>query len=145
MSATGNREPVPEGFTLLEMLVVMAILALIAGIGFPAIERAISTQRTRLATTEVVAALGDARALAVATGQVTPFRIAENGSAFRIGARNPSALPEGFRLTADQQLLRFFDDGTSDEGRMTLVGNQSRILIRVDPESGIAAVSNARP
>lgn len=67
MSATGTNDE--RGFTLVEALVVLAILGMIAAIGFPAMDRAIGAQQRRLATIEAEAAFHAARAQAIRTAR----------------------------------------------------------------------------
>jgi type IV fimbrial biogenesis protein FimT len=55
-----------RGMTLIEVTVVVAIIALIAGIGAPAVLRRLDRTRVRHATAEVVSVLALARATALA-------------------------------------------------------------------------------
>lgn len=99
MSATGRNDE--RGFTLVEALVVLAILGMIAAIGFPAIERAIGAQQRRLAAMEAEAALHAARAQAIRTAR--PVRTAHG--------------------------LIFYADGSSSGGIVTVGDNGTRLSI----------------
>ncbi len=53
------------GYTLLELLVTISVIAIIAAIAAPSFENMMATQRVRSATTDLVGALGFARSEAV--------------------------------------------------------------------------------
>ena len=93
MSATGNRQsqrcgpyraPTPgvrsardeHGFTLIELLAALAIMALITGIGFPALQNQVTITQQVAARNEVLFALAQARGDAL--GTATPVRLAVN-------------------------------------------------------------------
>ncbi len=58
------------GFTLLELLVTIAIVAVIAGIAAPSFQNMMATQRVRSATGDLVSALNFARSEAVKRNRV---------------------------------------------------------------------------
>lgn len=62
------RKSVSKGFTLLEMVIVMAVVALIAAVSFPTFSRLQQREQVNGATRTLLADLRSARALA-ATGQ----------------------------------------------------------------------------
>lgn len=72
MSATGKIDE--RGFTLIEMLVVLAILGLVASIGYPAVDRALAGQRFAQAVAGVEGQLHAARASAIATSRPQAFK-----------------------------------------------------------------------
>lgn len=64
-----------KGFQLLELLTVIAVLALVAAIGVPPLLRASSRQRLRLAATEVTTVLQQARQTAIRFGAHVGLRL----------------------------------------------------------------------
>lgn len=121
MSATGKAKK--TGFTLIEMLVVLAVLGLITGIAFPAVERASAQQRYRLATSEVESALRNARATAVARDAETSFV--------------PPPVPEDIVVTTTRGGIRFYEDGSANGGSVAVAMGQRRSQFGVDAVTGL--------
>ncbi|MCX8091921.1 MAG: prepilin-type N-terminal cleavage/methylation domain-containing protein [Verrucomicrobiae bacterium] len=106
-----SRARQPDGFTLIEVMVVVGIMGLIAAMGIPSMYRLLQKQGMRKATSDVVEVCSLARARAILTGQpadVTFYplerRLTAGGGAEAVdgsapegpGASNPSsALPGG--------------------------------------------------
>lgn len=59
------RRSTPRGFTLIELMVTVAIVAILLGIGVPSFQSYIANQRGRAATLDLIAALQSTRAEAV--------------------------------------------------------------------------------
>jgi general secretion pathway protein H len=109
-----------QGFTLLELLIVLAILSLVVGIAFPLFATRAPTAALNGAAQEVRAALAAARSAAIAENREVAFAGAQNG--YRIdGAfhRLPIArdLLVGIRGGAR---IAFFPSGGSSGGRVML-------------------------
>ncbi|MGI4881476.1 MAG: pilus assembly FimT family protein [Janthinobacterium lividum] len=134
MSATG------DGFTLIEMLVVLAIMGLIAGLGFPRLERAIATQDLRRTGSEVAAALRAARARALRTGSPAVF-VAGPGSRFWVGGEPAQTAPVPVTVEAwPRGRITFFGDGSSSGGTATVAGPARRLDLVVEPATGLFRV-----
>ena len=103
MSATGRTE---RGFTLIEMLVVLTVLALVSSLAFPAVERAFARERFRAAGAELEQRLHAARASAIAGGTATRF--------------DPGALPQGLALDGPRGGIVFYPDGSANGGQLVL-------------------------
>ena len=126
MSATGRIEE--AGFTLLEVLVVLAILGLIGGLAFPAVDRALAHQRFRMAAMQVDADLRETRARAIATGSPQPFVAPETDAAMAI------ILPGAG--------LIFHADGSASGAGPVLEGAGRRASFAIDQATG--AIAGAR-
>ncbi len=136
MSATGE-----SGFTLLEMLVVLAIAALIAGIGFPQLQRQIAAQEWRTGVASVGALLRTARARAVRSGGVTVIVVAADGHQLRVGDTEPMQLPASVSARMATPLA-FFADGSARGGEIAVVGAAGHIArIRIAPATGLLMIA----
>lgn len=123
MSATGRTEASGSmGFTLIEMLVVLAIVALIASLEFPAIERAFGRERFRSAAAGIESRLHAARATAIAQGAATRF--------------DAGALPQGVALDVTRAGIVFYPDGSANGGELALTEGPRRFRLAVDGATG---------
>lgn len=109
------------GFTLIEMLVVLAVLGLISGLAFPAIERTITQQRFKLVTGEVEAALREGRAAAIRRGERLQVV--------------PPPVEAGWRVVMPSGLA-FFPDGSSTGGTVTLTADRREARFDIAPATG---------
>ena len=132
MSATGDQ----HGFTLLEMLVVLAIAALIAGIGFPRLQSQIAAQEWRTGVAAVTALLRTARAKALRSGQAARIAVTADGTAVRLDDGAALVLPRAVSVAADQPLT-VFGDGSASGGEVAVPGSGRTARIAVTPATGL--------
>jgi type II secretion system protein H len=139
----------PAGFTLVELIVVLAILAAVVALAAPSFSRTIASARLRSGATEVRATLARARALAVADGRIRSVVFdLDNG---RYGLDNDAVLRtlpdpvrwEVLRILGERKerggaRVTFFPDGTAEEAEVAVVlPDGGRIRVTVDPLTGI--------
>ena len=130
MKTAANQGFRHRAFTLIEVMIVVAIIGLMAAIGAPSLLAMIQKDGMRKAESDVVELLGDARAAAILKGQNTDvsFRPADNRLESSIG--KSVTLPDGIAMEGiginlmdfsetEVSRVRFFPNGTSDE--LTLV------------------------
>jgi general secretion pathway protein H len=134
---------VKAGFTLVEMLVVLAILALAMAVVPSFLARGQGKAELTATAREVAAALRETRSLALREGHSEAFVIDDVASAFRVGAEGVAhRLPTGLRLSvvpvsdpqnpATVSSIRFFSDGSSTGGRLELLQGNRRTGVAVD-------------
>lgn len=140
-SATGS-----SGFTLLELLIVLAIMVLLAGAWPLAAPHFFPAQQLRNENQRLVAALRTMRTAARTTGTIQELDISEAGNAYLVTGES-HALPGGFtlRLRADGPLryaarLQFFPDGSSTGGMFDLGLPDRHLGIRVGRMTGRAEI-----
>ena len=139
----------PAGFTLVELIVVLAILATLVALAAPSFSRTIASARLRSGASEVRSTLARARSLAVAGGRVRSvvFDLEKGGYGIDNEA-SPRSLPdpvrwESLRVLGDRKerggaRVRFFPDGSAEEAEVTVaLPDGGRIRVTVDPLTGI--------
>ena len=125
MSSVGSE----YGFTLLELLVVLAILALVLAVAPPLLPDAIDSARLRSAQRDLISGLRFARSRAVSLQQTVTVDInVKQGMMSVAGRRRDLSIPDDVTLTlvtAQQEQLsehegaiRFYPDGSSTGGQV---------------------------
>jgi general secretion pathway protein H len=151
MSRTGEMASPQRGFTLIEVVVVLAILALVTALALPLMTGAESKADMQVAAREIAAGLRTTRNLAMMHGHAEAFSIDTASGAFRAGATSRARrVPGGVRLilvtTTDERInesagsIRFFPDGSSTGGGVRLSKGNSRSEVLVDWLTGLVSV-----
>ncbi len=132
-----------EGFTLLELLVVLAIIGLMAVIAGPRLAGALPGAELESGARQLIGGLREARSKAVFLNRQVAFILSGGTNRYSIGVGGRGeALPENIGITlltgtteitgANQGSIRFFPDGSSTGGRIELAGKGGKRAIEVD-------------
>jgi len=136
MSGVGNSLPsrAEAGFTLFEALVALAIMSLVAGIGFPSLQHLLARRAIDEGTLVVKMALAQARADAVREDSASTLTLAENRHRLRFSSGRPDVLlPDKLAVALPYAGFAFLPDGTSSGGVVTIsIGDRVR-RIGIDP------------
>lgn len=124
------------GFTLLEALVVLAILGLATGISFPAVGAAMRYQDFLDGATRFEAALRNARADAMRRGVSVRFAVSSDQREFAAGPVT-DRLPERLRATPRAGGVTFYPDGTASGGEVAVEDGVRTRRWRVRPTTGL--------
>lgn len=132
-----------RGFTLLELIVVLAILALAAGLAAPSISRSTDALRMRAEVAGFSAVLRHAREQAITTRQAHRVVVEPAEHQVRVYAgeemRRARAIPARWRVDApgDASLaVRFEPHGTSTGGNYRIVADDVTWHVTVDAFTG---------
>ena len=89
-----------RAFTLIEIMIVVAILGIVLGIGIPGIFRAMKKEGLRAATSDVLEACQQARAAAILTGQPVELQFLTETREFKIVAVSQGPINQDEALLA---------------------------------------------
>ena len=131
------------GFTLLELLVVLAILLLMASLVPPLVSGAVPGAELKGAARELAAALRNARSQAITRNQEVIVHLNVKTRRYRItGRKQAFTLPDDLKLSvygASSESpsaviggIRFFPDGSSTGGRITVAKDNQAYQVNVD-------------
>jgi len=139
MSATGSA-PDANAFTLIEMLVVLAIAGLLAGLGWPRLQGTLARAELGRGASAVMAVLREARATALLRAAPVSVAILPGQGGVRIDGAAAIRLPASVRVSADAG-LRFFADGSSSGGSVLVRGDGTPRRIDVSPATGLVSIA----
>lgn len=91
MARKADSSPARDAFTLLEMLIVLALLAALAGLSWPSVRGMLAKSQLRAAAKQVRGALATARWKAIEAGVPQRFRYAPGSNWFEIGPLRKAA------------------------------------------------------
>ncbi len=140
------------GFTLIELLVVLLIMGALITLAPAAFHNIAPGLEMKAAAREVAGAMRQARGQAIRDNREAVVLIDTERNVYRLGqdarvhALNP-AFQVSLVTAASEQLddtrgrIRFFPDGTSTGGRVTLSRNDRKFDITVDWLTGLVAIS----
>jgi len=139
------------GFTLVEVMVVMMIVALMMGLVATSLSRSISGAEARVAARKVVAALRYTRTQAILRKQQTVFVVDTEARSYQAPGREAVKLPQGMDVlltTARSEMtseaaggIRFFPDGGSTGGHVELIVNGREYRVDVAWLTGEATLA----
>jgi general secretion pathway protein H len=140
-----------RGVTLLELLIVLSLMATVAAMVYPRIGGGVSTTEMKTAARQMAAAMRLARSDAVATRRESFVAIDLERRVFRVDRdAREIALPKDVELklfTAQSDLvsdkagaIRFYPDGGSNGGRVTMSAGERKYEVDVDWLTGRVAI-----
>ena len=139
------------GFTLLELLIVIALMGIIAALVVPMFGGPVSTSELRATARQLAAGLRLARSEAVSERRETFLVVDVAGKRFKVDREaREHALPSKVDLklfTAQSDLvsqnvgsIRFYPDGGSNGGRITVASGARKFDVDVDWLTGRVAI-----
>lgn len=148
VSQAHGRAETTAGFTLVEMLVVLAIMAVVAAIAAPGIAKNYRTKNLDTLTSEITTRLRLSRTSAVATAKPKQIVLDPRAGSIRFGERDTLSLPEDVEMTvitgketiaADRQaILTFLPDGSASGLEIDLQRKGQTARIEVNWLTGLS-------
>ena len=118
------------GFSLVEVIVVMLMLALVASVVAINVTRSLKSTKIRAVSRDLVAAMKYTRGQAIAKGEAQRISFNLQERSYQAPGKKVVKIPADMELglyTADSEIvdddhasIRFFSDGSSTGGRITL-------------------------
>ena len=142
-------------FTLIEIMIVVAIMGLIMAMGIPSLARSMRKEGMRKAVSDMVEACSGARAAAILSGQPAELVIRPQDRTIS-GGTFSATLPDNVAIEilgvnfielqeADEARVRFYGNGTSDEFTIVLTSDENKAMkISLEVVTGLADVELIR-
>jgi prepilin-type N-terminal cleavage/methylation domain-containing protein len=139
-----------EGFTLLEILVVIVLMAIIAGFGVIYFAGSAGGSRTTQTARDISVAVKQGRALAVETGEEQVLLVDIDSRSFGIEGKRTKTIPSDIAVTVSDPLqgdllrgkytIRILPSGGVQSATIHLSKGQSKTDIYLDPVVGAKVV-----
>ena len=131
-----------RGFTVVELLTVLALAAIILGLALPRYSGLLNDLRLQTATAELIRDLRGTQSLAVARGTRVSVFVGEHDYEVRRPGSEPRrvTLPRGITIAAvnSTRLIWFSATGASSGGFITLRGSTDATTVIVAAARGLA-------
>ena len=142
-----------RGFSLLELVLVFAVVTIAAAVSAPVVARSIDAARARAEVGAVITFLRSARVRAVTRGEATEVAIDGRVHALvvrRAGARDGTpttrVLSPLLQVAADRVPVTFLPQGTSSGGRLAIEAPGPRTyVVTVDALTGRVSLGRGGP
>jgi general secretion pathway protein H len=142
-----------RGFTLLELLLVLAIAGLMLTIVPPFLSRGIAATKLNTSAREVAAAMRTARSQAVTRRRETTLTVDIDKRLYKLSGKARAQhldrdikvkldTVQSERLSDSVGAFRFFPDGSATGGQVTLSSGKSKIVIDLNWLTGRVAIYN---
>lgn len=151
----GTRPSAARGVSLIELLVVVALIVAAAGLAAGAFSRSLPGQQLRASAKEIAGQLRYTRARAMASGRAQVFSLDVKSREWQGPDRHHGVLPEQIKLIAtgarNEQpqaeviAIRFFPDGAATGGRIVLQRETARWQIDVGWLTGEVTLARGGP
>lgn len=130
-----------RGFSLLELIMVLALLGIMAGVVAPATGRFLDKLSFRKQTAALVAGTRYARLMAVGKGRPVAMRFDDQSRSLSFSGaveeKKEVELSEGAEFELLPETLVFYPDGLATPGRMVSRSGRRAQEFRIDPLTGI--------
>lgn len=135
--------PIPgrQGFSLLELLLVLVLMGILAGVVAPATGRFLDRLNFRRQTAALVAGTRYARLMAVGKGGPVAMHFDRQEHLLHfsgaVEGKKELYLPEGVEFELWPETLVFYPDGLATPGRLVARSGHRSQEFRIDPLTGI--------
>jgi len=147
-----SEQTAAPGFTLIELVVVLAIVALVLGLTMPHLGRRPGRAELVSSAHDIAASLRMSRSRAITENRPRSFLADTRSATFGLaGQGSLRALPRGIGLslytTEDQEIadsvgtIRFYPDGSSTGGGVALVEGELKYQVLVDWLTGGVSIN----
>lgn len=125
-----------SAFTLIEVMVVVAVIGVIMAMGIPSVVRSVRKEGMRKAVSDLIEACNDARATAILGGSTSDMVIRPQDGTVS-GGKFTATIPENVWIQilgvnfvelqeADEARVHFYPNGTSDEFTIILKSTDAK-------------------
>lgn len=142
-----------RGFTLFEVLIVLVLIAVVAGLALSLVPTKPRSSEARFAVDVVANALRQARSKAILENRESVLRIDAGRRALRLDSGVPSTIPGDAGISVygarSEQIahrilgIRFFPDGSSTGGQVTLRVGEAAYRVTVEWLTGRVEMAEA--
>jgi prepilin-type N-terminal cleavage/methylation domain-containing protein len=135
------------GFSLIELLIVLLLLAIIAAVTVPATGRFLGTISDRQKRQDIMATLRFARLMAISKGEPVDLRLGENGKTIKLSGPIDKIwsfpFEEGEELSLEPEIVTFYPEGIASIGTLIYRNNRRVAAIVVDPLTALPKLAVA--